>query len=115
MSADGHDRLVRPYMITGGRTKTADNLPLEALIEANAAAGERATTLRFEPRRTFELCRRPLSVAEAAAHLGLPLGVMKVVVADLADDDLLTIHITATDDGPDIPLLERLLDGLNAG
>lgn len=114
MTTRDPNRLVRPYLITGGRTEPADELPLEALVETTPAAVDVTGTLQFEPRRVLELCREVISVAEIAAKLAVPLGVARVLVADLAADGLVHVHQTATIDGPDIPLLERLLDALHA-
>ena len=114
MSPSGPDRLVRPYLITGGRTAASDDLPLEALVEAVPTSGDTVASLRFEPRRVVELCTQPVSVAEVAASLSVPLGVARVIIADLASDDLIRIHRTVPATGPDVPLLERLLDGLSA-
>lgn len=114
MTAKDPNRLVRPYLITGGRTRPADELPLEALVETTPAAADAGDTLQFEPRRVLELCRGVVSVAEVAAALAVPLGVARVLVSDLATDGYVRVHRTATTDGPDIPLLERLLDALHA-
>jgi hypothetical protein len=114
VNPEGPDRLVRPYLITGGRTQPSDELPLETLIEATPHALDLVGTLRFEPRRVVELCRSPLSLAEVAARISVPLGVARVIVADLAAEDLLKIHRTVPAHGPDVPLLERLLDGLSS-
>jgi len=64
-----------------------------------------------------ELCRQPRSVAEIAAHLSVPLGVARVLVADLLDDGLVTVQATLADDaGIDErrELIERVLSGLHA-
>jgi hypothetical protein len=114
VSASDPDRLVRPYLITGGRTRPVDELAIEALIETTAAAHEHSANLRFEPQQVVALCRTPVSIAEIAARISVPLGVAKVIVADLAADGLLTIHGTASAEGPSVPLLERLLDGLSS-
>ena len=114
MSTSDPDRLVRPYLITGGRTRPVDALPMETLVEVTETAHEHAPTLRFEARRLVELCDTPQSVAEIAALLAVPLGVARVLVADLASADLLKIHHTAPANGPDIPRLERMLDELRA-
>jgi hypothetical protein len=112
MSASDPDRLVRPYVMTRGRTRPAEDLPLEALVESSVSGDHPA--LSFEPGRVVELCRTPRSVAEVAATLTVPIGVARVLIADLAANGTVTIHRTATADGPDIPLLERLLDGLSS-
>ncbi len=114
MSTSDPDRLVRPYLITGGRTRPVGELAIEALVETTAAARERSVTLRFERQQVVSLCATPVSIAEIAAGISVPLGVAKVIVADLAADGLLTIHGTASADGPSVPLLERLLDGLSS-
>jgi hypothetical protein len=113
MSTSDPDRLVRPYVMTRGRTRPAEDLPLEALVESRVTDDERIP-LSFEPGRVVELCRAPRSVAEVAAALTVPIGVARVLIADLAANGTVTIHRTATADGPDIPLLERLLDGLSS-
>jgi hypothetical protein len=114
VNGEGADRLVRPYLITGGRTEPVDELPMEALLEALPSAAERAESLRFEPQRVIQLCQTRQSVAEVAAKLEIPLGVARVLVSDLVADGLVRVHRTASADGPDVHLLERLLDGLRS-
>jgi hypothetical protein len=59
------------------------------------------------------LCRDILSIAEVSAHLNLPLGVVRVLVGDMADEHLVIVHRSAhVGDRPDPALLERVLDGL---
>jgi hypothetical protein len=53
------------------------------------------------------------SIAEISAELDIPLGVVRVLVSDLADDGQLRIHPSATNAGmPEHMLLERVLRGL---
>lgn len=113
MSSDP-DRLVRPYLITGGRTHPVDDLHMEALVETLEADSDKLRRLRYEPRRVIDTCQKPVSIAEVAARIAVPLGVAKVLVADLASNGLLRIHRTVSNDGPDVALLERLLDELRA-
>ena len=114
MTTSDPDRLIRPYLITRGRTRPVDELPLEALVETTPAAHQRTSMLLFESRRVIDLCQTPLSIAEIAAVIEIPIGVVRVLVADLAAERLLTIHRTVSIDGPDIPLLERLLEELRS-
>jgi len=67
-----------------------------------------------EPHSIALLCREPLSLAEIAAHMKLPIGVVRVLVADMAHQGMVEIHrpTQVGAGGPDIPLLERVLDGL---
>jgi hypothetical protein len=53
-------------------------------------------------------------VAEVAALLGLPLGVARVLLADMVEMGLTEVHHNPTDEKgfPDRLLLERVLAGL---
>jgi hypothetical protein len=81
---------VRPFVVTGGRTRPLhDGLRLESLVLTTAKASTAA--LRFEQRRLVELARRAISLAEVAARLAVPVGVARVLVSDLHQDELVTI------------------------
>jgi hypothetical protein len=59
------------------------------------------------------LCHDLLSIAEVSAQLHLPLGVIRVLVDDMADEHLVIVYRPAhAGDRPDRALLERVLDGL---
>ena len=64
----------------------------------------------------MDLCRSARSVAEVSALLRLPLGVARVLVADMAVEGLLRLHQsqspTTAGGQPDLRLLERVLSGL---
>ncbi|HKN99451.1 MAG TPA: DUF742 domain-containing protein [Pseudonocardiaceae bacterium] len=82
---------VRPFIVTRGRTRPLhDGLRIETLIRATPAA--LSAPLRFERRRIVELAQQPVSLAEVAAKLGVPLGVATVLVADLYAGRYLTLH-----------------------
>lgn len=85
-------RVVRPYALTGGRTRThRAHLPLEALVRGVSGTSERAGN--SERRRILELVgERILSIAELSAYISLPLGVVRVLVGDLADEGLVVVH-----------------------
>ena len=108
-------RRVRPYAMTGGRTRPAHTeLEIEALV-STTSLGERTPTLTVEQRAIAALCRDILSIAEISARLDLPLGVTRVLVGDMADEDMVLIHRPAqTGDRPDLALLSRVLDGLRS-
>jgi hypothetical protein len=116
-------RTVRPYTLTGGRTRTSSgrHVALEAIIGANGISASDTVTGSAERRSIVDLARNQvLSLVEISAHLGLPLGVTRVLVADLADEGLLTIDgaVTARADdvypAHDASLLETVLDALSA-
>jgi hypothetical protein len=113
---DGLGDRIRPYALTGGRTRSVVDLPLESLVERTAAGTVALETQTLERRRILELCRGPLSIAEVSAHLGVHLGVARVLVGDMKLEGLLDVHRPrqSAGDRPDIKLLERVLDGLQA-
>lgn len=107
----GESSPVRPYVITGGRTRAAKaDLAVETVVETDDAAA--LADLDFERRAIAERCHEPLSIAEVASHLQLPLGVARVLVSDMADEGLLVAHDTA--DAADRALLERLREGIRS-
>ena len=87
----GDDLVVRPFMLTGGRTRPLhDGLRIETLLHAAPAA--LSAPLRFESRRIVELCQAPMSIADLSVALKVPLGVVRVIVADLVTDGYLRIE-----------------------
>jgi hypothetical protein len=108
--------IVRPYLFTQGRTHPAPgrDLPVEAMVTATTWGRDRAGGLPPEQRAVIELCAGPLSIAEVASRLSTPLGVVRVLVGDLADDDLVEAEDTRTDLAADVQLLQRLIARVRA-
>ena len=108
--------VVRPYALTGGRTKANLTLELETLISVSDGAALRdLSTVQYEHRSIMEECRTPRSVAEVAALLRVPLGVARVLISDAADAGLITVHKTVSgneDAEAHLILMERVLSGL---
>jgi hypothetical protein len=112
---DGELRLVRPYAMTAGRTRASGvHLAMEAVIVTQPGVAEEG--LRYEARLIVSMCVAPLSVAEIAARLNVPVGTARVLIGDLVQDGLVAVHDGQVDRGgrPDVALLERVLDGLQA-
>ena len=109
-------RRVRPYAMTGGRTRpTHDDLELEALV-VTTASGEQTPKLTVEQQAIAALCHDILSIAEIAARLHLPLGVTRVLVGDMADEDPVVIRRPAqAGDRPDRPYRGSSLGGAADG
>ncbi|GIE31899.1 hypothetical protein Ait01nite_049440 [Actinoplanes italicus] len=108
---DAEEPVVRPFMLTGGRTQPLhDNLRIETQLAAAPAA--LSAPLRFESRRIVELCQRPMSVADLAAALGAPLGVVRVIVADLMTQGML--RAGAVPGELTTALIERIRDRVRA-
>ena len=106
--------MVRPYAWTRGRTRANYDLKLETLISTTDVGQDETRLLQLEHRSVSALCRYPLSVAEIAAKLSVPLGVARVVVSDMAELGLISIHRTFADDdiAAHLVLMERVLSGL---
>ncbi|MEU3185423.1 DUF742 domain-containing protein [Streptomyces sp. NPDC006923] len=131
-AADSHRRLpvrgadrrparVRPYSLTGGRTRFGHVLLVETFVAALEPAEERkeltdggaSSRVMPEMRAIVELCRRMRTVAEISALLKMPLGVVRVLISDLADQGKIRVYGTGHGTGhPDHALLERVLSGL---
>ena len=111
---------VRPYSLTGGRTRFGHVLLVETFVAAIEAPEERreltngkAGRLMPELQAIVEICRRMRTVAEISALLKMPLGVVRVLLSDLADQGKIRVYGTGHNAGqPDRALLERVLDGL---
>lgn len=99
--------LVRPYAWTGGRTRATGDLAVEALVHATAQRAQSS----WELRAITEICRTPHSVAEVAALLSVPLGVARVLIADLADTGAVRVHRVSRG-APDLAVMDRVLAGL---
>ena len=108
-------RIVRPYVLTGGRTRgPGPSLPLDATVRATASAPTRPLPEGPEAARIVELCSVPTSVAELAGRLILPIGVVRVLVGDLGALGAVTVNSTPIGVASDAGLLGRLLDGIRA-
>jgi len=105
--------LVRPYAVTGGRTKPRYQLQIEAMVAASHYEARDLSVLSPECQSILGFCRDWRSVAEVSAVLRMPLGVARVLIADMAVQGLVRVHQMDHAHGrPDLNLLERVLSGL---
>jgi hypothetical protein len=112
---DPRGNLVRPYAVTRGRTEPRRDIPIEAVLVAGQAAVQEARFAGHDKYRMAVLCEtKPHSLAELAALAGHPLGVTRVLVADMVADGMLELHSAAPKTGfaERMDLLERVLSGL---
>jgi hypothetical protein len=121
MNGDEHDDTpvlrVRSYVLTGGRTRSDVDLPIETLVKVTPQGVSAAPRLALERKKIVSLCDAPISIAEVSAHLSVPLGVARVLVGDMCEEGFLTNfkpQHAMTGERPDLKLLERVLDGLQA-
>ena len=112
--ADETGRLIRPYAITGGRTGTdGDTIGLEAQIQANTRASSHLGAYRWEAAKLIELVQVPTALVEVAARLQIPIGVARVLVADLVRDGAVVVHVPQRSQSF-TSLLEKVLDGVRS-
>ena len=107
---------VRPYTLTAGRTEPSVHLPLEALVETRESGQQHRwppTDMREE---IVKLCADRPSVAEIASQLDVPLGVARVLVADLVVFGYLRVLSTLDEASTENrrELIGRTLRGLRA-
>ena len=115
-------RLVRPYTLTRGRTWHAEGDAFDVIAQIAAAEGPQAadadSDLAEDPEQQaiLELVRRrPLSVAEIAAETDLPLGVVRILLGDLLDAELITVsRPVPAEQLPDVGILREVIQGLRA-
>jgi hypothetical protein len=114
---EGHTRdgrVVPVYAVTGGRTRSTErDLPIESIVIANDRG---LYDLEPEYRTIVRMAVRPVTLVEIGAALGVPVGVARVLVGDLAASGHLAVHgAPSTADGNPTPeILTRLLEGLRA-
>jgi hypothetical protein len=108
---DVEDRLVRPFIVTQGRTRPDGlRVPVEAAVSQSLSS--RATEPELGPTEMqiwLAAARQPSS-AELAAQFDLPLGVVLVLVADLVTAGLAELGLIAQPG--DIEVVRRLIDGI---
>jgi len=106
--------VVRPYALTRGRTRpTGEALDLIALVTAVRGVEMNPTGLDPEHLALLRMCRLPAFVADLAADLDLPVGVVQVLLADLRERSLIHVHHpTLPARLPDPRVLREVADGL---
>jgi hypothetical protein len=108
--------MVRPYARTGGRTRPVHDFDLEALVVATVNAVDPTVVGLLSPEHTtvIELCEGTVSVAEIAVRLQTPLGVARVIIADMVELGLVEVMGTSATSGNerDPAFLRRVLSGL---
>ncbi|SDT71115.1 DUF742 domain-containing protein [Actinoplanes derwentensis] len=112
---DPRGNLVRPYAVTRGRTEPIRDIPIEAVLIAGPEAVQESRFAGHDKYRIAVLCEpKALSLAELAAFTRLPLGVARVLVADMVADGLLELHSAAPKTGftERMDMLGRVLGGL---
>jgi hypothetical protein len=113
----GEPNLVRPYILTAGRTDSRVHLPLEAPIGTLPSSNPPKWPGNDTRGQILTMCTEHPSVAEIAARLTLPLGVARVLIGDLVTQGYLQVHTTLADSSTydeRRELIGRTLRGLRA-
>ncbi len=100
---------VPPYLISGGRTRPSRDVAIETIVEAPTETVS-STTARFETRTILDLAQHPISVAEIAAEMRIPLGTTLVLVSDLLEStDLIGHETTAQSELSNREIMTRII------
>ena len=111
---DDPDDAVRPYFVTGGRTRASVDLQFETIVVATARGKSAARRLGFERAEILAVAAEPLSIAEVSANLKIPLTVALVLVGDLVTAGHLSMSQTNLAPADDIALIKRLIHGVRS-
>jgi Protein of unknown function (DUF742) len=105
--------VVRPYALTQGRTRHAgESFDLVATVVATRAIADPAA-LAPEHVSVLQLARKPTTVADIASEVDLPLGVVRIILADLRELGLVAIRTPAVmAERIDKHTLREVLNGL---
>jgi Protein of unknown function (DUF742) len=107
--------VVRHYALTAGRTRPpGDKLDLIDVVTAVIDPPADTRDLQPEHRRLIDLCQAPAAVADLASQIDLPLGVIRILLADLREQGLVRVAKAPGRDTPQEGVLRSVLDGLRA-
>jgi len=116
---DSKGPVVRPYAVTSGRTRPSgaaiDMVALVSTLRRASLADlepDQEAKLGPEHRRLLGACRLPVAVADLASDLDLPLGVVRILVADLREQGLVSVRQPAPSGFSDVTILKEVADAL---
>jgi hypothetical protein len=106
--------VVRPYALTGGRTRPSGEESFDLMAMVTAVRGALGSTYDLEPEHLtlLRLCRLPASVADLASDMDLPLGVVRILLSDMRDRGLVRVYHPVPTRLTDPQLLREVADGL---
>jgi hypothetical protein len=103
------------YLLTGGRTGAGEaGIGIETVLVRDDSAPQRQAGLSAEMVRIVAACEAPVAVAEVAARIGLPLGVVQVLAGDLVISGVLLRSSSTMSLADDVLFIERLIHGVAA-
>ncbi|GAA3685232.1 DUF742 domain-containing protein [Nonomuraea antimicrobica] len=109
--------VVRPYAVARGRTRSASSeVDLLATVVPTGVPAPAKAELSAQHRRLLTgLAGQGRPVAELAGELGLPVGVVRVLLGDLLEHGLVTVRPPRDKAAaPSESLLREVINGLRA-
>ena len=106
---------LRQFALTGGRARPEADLPLETPITTEMSWHPGTVTLP-EHLAILQHCAYPQTVADLSSALDTPVGVVRVLVLDLAEAGAVTVHwarVDTVEPHRDLALLEETLRGIS--
>jgi hypothetical protein len=108
---------VRPYAVTKGRTAPAKGHGIgliDMVVTVPDAHPQVGPGLGPGHREVLARCRQPVTVADLAADVDLPIGVIQVLLSDLIEHSMIRVIATPKGHLTNRQLLNAVLDGLKA-
>jgi uncharacterized protein DUF742 len=109
-----NEPFIRPYILTGGRTRPRHDLDVHALVHTTEEGRTTTRTLPAEHESIRRMCESAHSVAEIAALVKVPLGVARILIDDMEEQGLISVTMPPQEDEHSVELLTRVLEGLRA-
>lgn len=108
---DAAGPLVRPYAVTRGRTRSLQTELEMITIVVAVQKPDHPAAYRLDPEHLeiIQRCQQPTSVAEISAALKLPLSVVKILISDLIERQLVIFRTAVT---PDLHVLQAVINGI---
>jgi hypothetical protein len=111
---DAAGPLVRSFALTGGRAHPKnDAIDLLTYVVATDSAEVMRRQLHPEQQAIIDRARVPASVAEIASYVDLPVGVVRVLLSDLAERNAIAM-VDSQPSEPDDELLQAVINGLQS-
>jgi hypothetical protein len=105
--------VVRPYALTGGLTRpSGQRFDLLDMVGVVRRMGYDMPQLPPEQAEVLQRCQIPAPLVDLAADLDLPVGVIRILVSDLRERGLVTIHRADHAGVGDLKILQEVIDGL---
>lgn len=105
--------LVRSFALTGGRVRTNTDFDLLAHVVTTNRASSMLRQVQPEHRSILAHAATPISLAELASQVDLPLGVVRVLLGDLIELDAIAIQEPAAlGSAPDDNVLKAVIHAL---